>query len=160
MSDDPDRWLPHSPMTEPGDKASRLDGLPAGIDSLCHVIQGVLVHSDWMAAYGLPEPDASARETLPLSQRLLRIADADSRSLAIARPCAIRSVGTCRDYALMLCAMLRQRRIPGGSGAALPPISIGVAGKTTGSASTGGRPKTAGAGSTRSSTSFSGSASP
>jgi transglutaminase-like putative cysteine protease len=65
-----------------------------------------------MAAYGLPEPDASARETLPLSQRLLQIADADSRSLAIARPCAIRSVGTCRDYALMLCAMLRQRRIP------------------------------------------------
>ena len=112
MSDDPERWLPHSPMTEPGDQACRFDGLPAAIDPLCRAIQGVLVHSDWMAAYGLPEPDPSARATLPLSQRLRLIADADSRSLAVTRPCAIRSVGTCRDYALMLCAMLRHRRIP------------------------------------------------
>ncbi len=112
MSDDPERWLPHSPMTDPGDKASRFDGLPAGIDSLCRAIQGVLVHSDWMAAYGLPEPGPSARETLPLSQRLLLIAGADSRPLAIARPSGTRSVGTCRDYALMLCAMLRHRHIP------------------------------------------------
>lgn len=101
-------------MTDPGSQTSRFDGLPREIGALCRVVQGVLLHSDWIAAYGLPASHLGpgARDTLPLSRRLVQIADADARPLTVARAANVRAIGTCRDYALMLCGILRQQEIP------------------------------------------------
>ena len=113
MMEDLQRWRRHSPMTDPGSEAIQLDGLSTDIGALCRTIQGVLIHSDWMPAYGLPEPtDPSCRETLPLSRRLQLIAESVPQPLAIRRSPSGRSIGTCRDFALMLCGMLRHHGIP------------------------------------------------
>ena len=114
MSEGLDRWLRHSAMTDPGDQAFLLDGRPADLATLCRVIQGLLIHSDWLSAYDLPQPspDTLSRETLPLAQRLQRIFEADPQALTIPRVTGGRAVGTCRDFALMLCGMLRHQRIP------------------------------------------------
>lgn len=114
MSADLDRWRRHSPMSDPGSQASLIDALPHDIGALCRAIQGVLLHADWCTTYGLDAahfgPDA--RTTLPLEQRLQRIVGSDPRPLDAPRAYPKRSPGTCRDYALILCGMLRHRGVP------------------------------------------------
>jgi len=113
--DDPaERWLRHSPMSDPGGHAPLLAGLPGDVASLCRIIGNLLIHSDWLSAYGLDEAasDAISRETLPMARRLAQILASDDRPLAAERAPRHRSVATCRDYALMLCAMLRHQGTP------------------------------------------------
>lgn len=109
-----ERWLTHSPMSDPRSQASLIGALPHDIGGLCRAIQGVLLHADWCTAYGLDAehfgPDA--RTTLPLERRLRSIVDRDSRPLDSPRAFPVRSPGTCRDYALMLCGVLRHRGVP------------------------------------------------
>jgi len=114
MPEDFARWCRHSPMSDPGHGAALYDLLPNDKAALCRAVQGLLLHADWTSAYGLPDShfDADARTTLPLKERLARIVDSDPRPLAVARTVRERAPGTCRDYALMLCSILRHRRIP------------------------------------------------
>ncbi len=110
----PDRWRSHGPMSAPGDGMLTFDGLPLDVGLLCRVVQGVLIHSDWLAAYGVSEAQfrTVSRETLPLAGRLRQIAELDGAALTVERALDRRAVGTCRDYALMLCGMLRQQGVP------------------------------------------------
>lgn len=110
----PGRWRRHGEMSDPGAGSLNFDGLPVDVAELCHVVQGVLIHSDWLAAYGVDEAQfrTVSRETLPLDGRLRQIADLDGSALTTERAPDRRAVGTCRDYALMLCGMLRQQGVP------------------------------------------------
>ncbi len=108
------RWLEQSPMSDPRRAAALYDTLPTDMAGLCRAVQGLLIHADWTSAYGLSAshfgPDA--RATLPLERRLADIAQTDPRPLAVERPILKRAPGTCRDFALMLCSVLRYRGIP------------------------------------------------
>jgi len=109
-----ERWRHHGLMSAPGNGPLNFDELPVDVGALCRVVQGVLIHSDWLAAYGVAEAQfrTVSRETLPLASRLKQIADLDGSSLTVDRALDRRAVGTCRDYALMLCGMLRQQGVP------------------------------------------------
>ena len=101
-------------MTEPGALSAEFSLLPSDISSLNHIIHGLLVHSEWLSAYGL---DASAfpsmsRRTLPVSERLQALSKSRSGELREARAPAQRSAGTCRDFALTLCSFLRAKGVP------------------------------------------------
>ena len=66
-------WLRHTPMTEPGALALEFEKLPSDVASLNRLAQGLLVHSEWLSAYGV---DASAlrsanRVTLPCAKYTL-----------------------------------------------------------------------------------------
>jgi hypothetical protein len=107
-------WLRHTPMTEPGALALEFEKLPSDVASLNRLAQGLLVHSEWLSAYGV---DASAlrsanRVTLPVSERLGELLKLDKRGLHVARAPANRSAGTCRDFALTLCSFLRATGTP------------------------------------------------
>lgn len=112
--DDPQRWLPQTAMTDPGSEASMLEGLPDDPGGLCRAVQGALVHLEWIEAYGLTARDLShaSRDTLSVANRLRVVKDADPSPLLCPRAPSRRSPGTCRDYALMLCGLLRSRQIP------------------------------------------------
>jgi hypothetical protein len=112
--DDRQRWLRQTPMTDPGREAVMLDRLPQDIGALCRMVQGVLIHLEWTAAYGLSPSDLArpSRETLPLSDRLRQLAHAVPQPLTVQRLPKARSPGTCRDYALMLCGLLRHQGVP------------------------------------------------
>jgi Transglutaminase-like superfamily len=112
--DEPRRWVRQTEMSGPRQAASMLDGLPQDIVGLCRVVQGALIHLEWIGAYGLSERDlaCSSRDTLSLADRLSRLADSDPRPLLVQRAASARSAGTCRDFALMLCGLLRHQRIP------------------------------------------------
>jgi hypothetical protein len=104
----------HGALSDPGAHAARIDLLPDDVGALAGVVRGLLVHIEWLHLYDLGPGDVQTgpRETLPAARKLDAILSAEGRSLAEARPVARRAPATCRDYALMLCAFLRQKAIP------------------------------------------------
>ena len=114
LQDLPDHYATHGAFTHPEAEGSWLQGLPADVAGLCRVVQGLLIHDHFgFHLYGPPPPafHHASRQTLPVSQRMSAILRADGERLSVARQPFARSVGTCRDFALMLCALLRQQGV-------------------------------------------------
>lgn len=102
--------------------------LPDDISLLVRTVQGLLIHLEYLHLYDL---DASAiqhssRQTLPVAERIEQILSLDAARLAIPRPLAKRVPVTCRDFALLLCAFLREKSVPA-------RVRCGFAGYLTGS---------------------------
>lgn len=108
-----DRWISHSAMSDTGRHHTAVAGLPSGIGALNSVVQGLIIHTDWLDAYGVQESqfDRISRETLPVADRLGLVLERDPSGFTAGRPPALRTVGTCRDFALMLCGFLRSKGI-------------------------------------------------
>lgn len=111
MSDD---YVSHSANTDPGIHAAMIRDLPLDIPALCRILHGLLIHEAWIERQGF-DPAAFAgqsRDTLPVSKRLDQLLKIDPRPLTIVRPGQSRALATCRDFSLMLCAVLRQHGVP------------------------------------------------
>jgi hypothetical protein len=109
-----DTYAQPSFMTDPGIHASLFLGLPDDLSSLCRVVQGLLIHQYWAGAYGysIPEERASEYQIRDVQGKLDRILELDDRPLLEARPPGRRLVGNCRDYSVLLTAMLRHKGTP------------------------------------------------
>jgi hypothetical protein len=109
-----DYYASHSALTDPGAYAGLIAGLPPDVPALCRTLQGLLIHEAWIERQGLDPAVFSdqSRATLPVHKRLDQLLAIDPRPLTIARPGASRALATCRDFALMLCAVLRQHGVP------------------------------------------------
>jgi hypothetical protein len=101
-------------MTDPRGYASLFDGLPASVPELVEVVQGLLLHIFWAERYGLALPEERQQEVQirPVDRKLARILELDDRPLAEARPLEKKLVGNCRDFSVVLCAMLRHQGVP------------------------------------------------
>jgi len=101
-------------MTNPGNHADLLQGLPVDLETLCQVVQGNLLHVFWAERYGitLSDEQKSALQIRPLAQKLARLRLVDDRPVLAERPLEKRQVGNCRDFTLMLCGFLRHLGIP------------------------------------------------
>jgi hypothetical protein len=98
------------PLTDVSAHADRLQGLPRDLESLCAVVQGVLLHGHLGGLYGLELTEERRSVELNLrgaADRLAAMLARDGRPLIEARPPAERQLGTCRDFTLLLCALLR-----------------------------------------------------
>ena len=109
-----DYYASHSALSDPRAHASLISALPLDIPALCRILQGVLIHEAWIERQGLDPAifSGQSRATLPVSERLDQLLAIDPRPLTIARPGERRALATCRDFALMLCAVLRQHGVP------------------------------------------------
>ena len=109
-----DFYRRHGALSDPGRHADALRSLDGRPETLAAIVQGLLIHGDWLELYGLSDADfpSASRMTLPVAQRLDAILDINASLLSTQRPPAQRSVGTCRDDALMLCALLRACSVP------------------------------------------------
>ncbi|GIQ75306.1 transglutaminase-like domain-containing protein [Bradyrhizobium sp. RD5-C2] len=99
-------------LTDPGELAGAYDDLPETVSGLCEVISGLIIHVALAERYGIPPDVSMVRQTQPVADRLKLIQASFAGSLTAARPPRSRTFGTCRDYALLLCSMLRSRSIP------------------------------------------------
>ncbi len=102
------------PMTDPGAHAPLFDDLPTDLPALVEVIQGFMVHIFWAEAYGLELPDERKEEVQlrRVEQQLARLRELGDRPLTEARPDERKLVGNCRDFSVMLTAVLRHQGVP------------------------------------------------
>ena len=101
-------------MTDPKEHAPLFEGLPTEIPLLVEVVQGLLLHIFWAEQYGvaLSEERKGEVQLRFIAPQLARIQELDDRPLAEARPLERKLVGNCRDFSVMLCAMLRHQGVP------------------------------------------------
>ncbi|MFC6018912.1 transglutaminase-like domain-containing protein [Plantactinospora solaniradicis] len=106
--DELDFYRRHSRLTDPGANAHLLSGLSADAAAMARVIGGVLIHRDWTWRFGftLPEQRREEANTRYVEAILGHLGTLDER-----RP-EDRFAGTCRDFTVLLCAMLRQAGVP------------------------------------------------
>jgi hypothetical protein len=106
--DELDYYRHQSRLTDPGSKRHLFRGLPADVAAMAEVIGGVLVHRDCTVRFGftLPEQRRDEANTRHVEAILNYLDTLDER-----HPQA-RFAGTCRDFAVLLCAMLREAGIP------------------------------------------------
>ena len=104
----------HGPLTDLGAHTARVRVLPDGLDDLCRVVQGLVVHPFLAHLYGLT-PAALRQEDLEIrraSEMVDRMLALDPRPLGEPRPAERRFVGNCRHFTVLLCAFLRARGVP------------------------------------------------
>ena len=105
----------HGPITDPGNYADLLDGLPIEIPALCKSVQGLLMHFDFASPlYGLElsEEKKEERELRHVAKMLARISEINRGPLTVARPPEERLMGNCRDLAVFACAVMRHHGVP------------------------------------------------
>lgn len=89
--------------------------LPSDIEALVTLVQGLVIDKDFIGLYGL---DLGARmrlgevDTRYASDIYRRLIEKDERPLGAQREPGARFIGSCRDYALLLCSLLRHVGMP------------------------------------------------
>ena len=104
----------HGLMTNPREHASMFSDLPDEVPALCKVVQGLLIHEGWARAYGVSMPENRNLESSirMVSKKMDRILELNDRPLIDPRSAEQRLFSICRDFALLLTTMLRQKGIP------------------------------------------------
>jgi hypothetical protein len=114
MSDALALYAAQDEITDPGPHARCFDDLPDGLPGLHAAINGLLLHvwkaHAWYGHLLTPPPrKVTIRHTARLLDEVLRLEDAP---LSKARSVERRVVVDCRHFAVLLCAVLRQRGVP------------------------------------------------
>jgi hypothetical protein len=88
--------------------------LPTDIHSLASVVRGLLFHyaEGGMYHFEVSRERVISDEARCVEEMLARILALNDQPLTVARPLSERLVGCCRDYSLLLTAMLRHQGIP------------------------------------------------
>ena len=107
-------YAEHGVMSNPGKHSSWFSNLPDDIPALCKVVQGLLIHEGWARSYGTSMPENRNLESSirMVSKKMNRILELNNRPLIAPRPAEQRLFSICRDFALLLTTMLRQKGIP------------------------------------------------
>jgi hypothetical protein len=104
----------HDRLTDPGEHAALLEGLPPDLPALHEAIQGVLIHV-WRIRRDHPQlidrrpHDVYTRHIRRLLAAALYL---DPRPFVVTRPEETRAIVDCRHFATLLCAALRHRGVP------------------------------------------------
>ena len=111
-----------TPYSTAGALALLYEDLPDHVPSLCAVLQGKILHMFWIGekTYGITHEQLKASgRTICIEfsyelaeERLRNIVELDDRPLGEPREPGSRSVGCCRDYAVMLTSILRRKGVP------------------------------------------------
>jgi hypothetical protein len=92
----------------------KVDDIPRDLDDMRAVVQGLLVHRDWVKAYGLTDSDVRLDEQniRSITDVVTRARALSSEPLTVARPPTQRVQGICRHFSLLHVSFLRAHGIP------------------------------------------------
>jgi len=109
-----DFYKSQSRFTDPGKFSHLFKNLPQSIDELVKIVQGIVIDKDLIKLYGetLSDGQKNDTESRYVETILKIVTDRSSSPLSTERPPKERFVGSCRDYAIVLCSMLRHKSIP------------------------------------------------
>lgn len=107
-------YTKQSSTTDPGKHKRAFKGLPNTIQEIVSVVQGVVIDKDLLGLYGtvLTAEQKEDLDSRYMEVILERVLNRNWQPLTQTRPPEKRFVGSCRDYALVLCSMLRHKEIP------------------------------------------------
>lgn len=89
-----------------------LSGLPADPVALCALVPGLVVHPLATDGLGLARERFAESQLRSAASIIARLLELDPAPLAVRREPAQRVVGTCRNFVVLSCALLRWRGIP------------------------------------------------
>jgi hypothetical protein len=101
-------------ISNPGTFSDRYDELPRDIGALTTAIQGLMLHVHWADKHEIILNRLRKAETniRTARERIAKILELSDKPLSESRTLPQRTIGTCRDFALLLASILRQRKIP------------------------------------------------
>jgi hypothetical protein len=91
-----------------------LTDLSRDLPELVRMVQGMLIHVFWAERYGrtLSEAEKVTLQVRPAGEKLVILRQANPAPLAQPRPLDGRQVGNCRDFSVLLTALLRHLGVP------------------------------------------------
>lgn len=101
-------------ISDPKQYRKTLMQLPDDPADICDAIQGLIIHPYWLEKYGAEIEDDRIKHELQarsVCDILDNIHQLQNIPLDKARPPSMRTVGTCRNFALLLCSILRSKNI-------------------------------------------------
>ena len=103
-----------SDISDPKEFSFLFDNLPDSIPDLCEIVHGVISHRESSELYGLEltEKRKNEGETRYVNLILKTIYEYENAPLTKKRKPIKRFAGTCRDFAILLCSILRYKGIP------------------------------------------------
>lgn len=104
-----------SAFSSPGTNSSLFDDLPDSIEDLVKITHGLIVHRDATKkfyGFNIPQNRILEADTRYVERILNKIQKLNRVSLATPRKPEDRFLGSCRDFALLLCSILRYKGIP------------------------------------------------
>ena len=109
-----DFYATPGPITSPGRFAELVHELPNDPEALIRAVPGLVIHEYLADHYGAPVPNERKTEShlRPVEALLARIAGLDPAPLSDARPPALRLVGVCRHFEVLLTTFLRAKHVP------------------------------------------------
>ncbi len=101
-------------ISDPGEFNIHFLELPNDLSALVAAIQGLMLHMHWAAKQGLSltrvrKEEANIRTVRARLEKILSLSD---RPLSEPRMIGKRTIGTCRDFSLLLASVFRARDIP------------------------------------------------
>ena len=101
-------------ISQPGVHEPLFEHLPETVEDLVRIVQGVTLHVFWAESYGfkIPAERMGELQLRTMERRLARTLELDPRPLSSVRPVETRLLGNCRDFSLLLTALLRRQGIP------------------------------------------------
>lgn len=109
-----DYCIQHSEVTDPKKHGSLFDELPSDVSHLCDVAQGLILHyaDEDIFQYKIPKNRFSEMDLRYVKNMLELILTYDSSALNLTRAAENRIVGVCRDNSVLICSVLRHKKIP------------------------------------------------
>lgn len=104
----------HSCITNPRKYRNLYEDLPDDISELCRILQNLILHyaDASNAGYEIPHHRYREMDDRFVEVILSRIINLNKKSLIVKRAIDERVIGVCRDYAVLLCSILRHKKIP------------------------------------------------
>jgi hypothetical protein len=109
-----DFYKTHGRMSDPGPHIAMLDSIPDDPGKLRLTVQNCLIHLHWLEAYGIKQTEKHWREASlrSMSEKLSHLRELGYQSVNGQTTYKERLVGTCRDYSVFVCSLLRHKGIP------------------------------------------------
>ncbi|MEK6964438.1 MAG: transglutaminase domain-containing protein [Nanoarchaeota archaeon] len=102
------------PLTDLSRYSQAIDGLTDDVNQLTQVVQGIILHVLWVDRYKIiPTPTQLCQALTPRMTDLIDIVSKNNHEAPFApRPPGSRVIACCREFATLLCALLRTKGIP------------------------------------------------
>ncbi len=113
--DELDFYIEQSKYSAPGKYSNLFDNLPESIIEISKIVHNLIVHQeDTKEFYGFKVPsDKKLQPNTRYVEKILEIIiNCNNQLLSVVRKPKERFIGTCRDFALLTCSILRHQNIP------------------------------------------------